>query len=147
MTTSKSQPQMVSVQSDDEVDFCWCGGEMSVSLTVTHSIYVGGGESIEIELPYVGCTDCDNSRKSPEAQKIKHDAVSSYLNILNSDEIRKLPEVTGIPVEKFEETFGISPTWLNDLMECRFHQNKAMDTLLRALMNPVVVQEIKARKA
>lgn len=126
---------------------CVCNGaHESVTTTLTMSIEEGG-EPFEVVVPAIKCLECGIVwPKQESAEKLCHAEACRQMGILPPEEVADLRRELGMTRKVFGEAFGIPHASMERWENGKLHQNKSMDTLLRALMIPGLAEKLDRRK-
>ncbi len=100
---------------------------------------------LQAEVPVYKCTDCNFMYTDHEGDRLCHDAVCKYLQVLTPNEIRTLRKNAGLTIKDFSRTTGIGEASISRWENGTLIQNKAMDFYLRLLGVIKNLQAIRSR--
>lgn len=124
---------------------CSCHGRAEEVLIIERVPIGEKGDHFEVKIPAVKCLECDTAWPDVRAEKIRHAAACWHLGILDPAEVKNVRDSLGMTRKVFGEAFGIPHASMERWENGRLHQNRSMDTLLRALMIPGVAQALDRR--
>lgn len=90
----------------------------------------GKEETLHVKIPVHQCKECDFEFTGPTADKIQHDAVCNFLNVMTPSEVREIRKKFGLTQAKFAERTGIGIASINRWEKGGSIQNPAMDNYL-----------------
>lgn len=129
---------------------CKACGEKRALVSSVKSVfeYNNGAEIVELsaEVPVVTCSSCGLEYTTAEAEAIKHEAVCSYLGILNPKQIQAIRREYRMTRSVFSEMTGFGSASLARWEAGDNVQNKANDNFLRLLQEKSNMEYIAGLK-
>ncbi len=100
---------------------------------------------LHAEVPVYKCTECNFMYTDHEGDRLCHDAICNYLQVLTPNEVRTLRRNAGLTIKEFSKTTGIGQASISRWENGTLIQNKAMDFYLRLLRVLNNLQAIRSR--
>ena len=116
-----------------QIDCVLCGSKEVTTRQEKISFPVstrGKEQTLYVDIPVHQCKECDFEFTGPDADKIQHDAVCRFLNVMTPSEVREIRKKSGLTQSKFAEITGIGIASINRWEKGGVIQNPAMDNLL-----------------
>ena len=118
---------------ESQIDCVLCGSSEIATRQEEISFPVstrGKEDTLRVTIPVHECKECEFEFTSPVADKIQHDAVCRFLNVMTPSEVREVRKKSGLTQSKFAEITGIGVASINRWEKGGVIQNPAMDNFL-----------------
>lgn len=124
-----------------------CGSDKISEVMARQDVPFGGkGETFSVQVPIMKCEACEYSFTDHRAEKIRKDGIYDHLGLLRPAEVKGIRLALGMTRKDFDAAYGLPSASMERWENGRIIQNKSMDTLLRALSNPVTAHRLDRRQ-
>jgi DNA-binding transcriptional regulator YiaG len=103
------------------------------------------GDYFEVEVPVVRCDSCGFQFTDQRAERLRHEGACRHEGLLTPAEIKEIRAGLQMTRSEFDAAFGIPPASMERWENGRLLQNRSMDSLLRALTNPITAARLDRR--